>query len=215
MLKRYLGLLFLFVPISVYGVDNCLRFKYDVDVQVENPDNNDVKIEKSVVNLSGELGYTSAKKSYSYNMLFIPVRVEDGYCVSLRSINLKIHQNFDIVLDKRLKDDSCAYNLVLNHEKDHMNVYTKVLDDNIDKIKDALKKSVKNLYPVFVDDVEKIENIKYDFIQKIEENKFVKKIKEQINDETTKENDKIDTLGDDFELWRCKNYMREMEDFYK
>ena len=214
MLKKNLVLFFIFMPFSGYCVDNCLRFQYDVDVNVEQAEDV-VEIEKSSENLSGELGHTLSNRSCNYNMLFINVRVPDGYCVSLRSINMKINQNFNIVLDKRLKEGSCAYNLVMKHEKDHMNVTKKVLDDNMDNIKNALKKSMKNLYPVFVENTEKNNDIESVIVEKIENSKFMKKIKEQVENETQKESNNIDTRGDDYELWRCKDYMKEMEEFYK
>ena len=43
---------------SVMADDNCLRFRYDVDVNIKNNTDNNVVVEKSAENLVGRLGYT-------------------------------------------------------------------------------------------------------------------------------------------------------------
>ena len=58
--------------------DNCLRFRYDVDVNIENNIDNNVSVEKSKEYLVGKLGYTLSNIGYSYKLLIIPVQLSMG-----------------------------------------------------------------------------------------------------------------------------------------
>lgn len=202
------------MPMYVFGSDNCLRYKYDVDIKVENKDNSEIKIEKSAENLVGKLGYTVSKVSYSYQLLLIPVHVNGGYCVSLRSIDIDLLPAFNVIIDKRLKEKTCAYDVVFKHEQDHVNVYKDVLKNNVDNVRKSVIDATKNLYPVFVEDLNNISKIESEFAKKIETYKSVEQIKEKIKNKIDEENNKIDTRGDDYKIWRCKDFFEEMKDFY-
>ena len=203
-----------FFSVSVWASDNCLRFKYDVDVNVKNNNENNVSVEKSTENLIGKLGYTAASIAYSYQLLIIPVQVADGYCLSLRSIDIDVSPKFDIILDKRLKENSCAYKIVYQHEQDHKDVYEKILRDNIGNIKTAVVDATKSVKPVFVKDLSAANDIEIEFSKNIENFVAVQKIKEKIKNLTDTENKKIDTRGDDYKIWKCKDFFDEMKDFY-
>lgn len=194
--------------------DNCLRFQYDVDVNVKNNTENNVSVEKSAENLVGKLGYTLSSIAYSYQMLIIPVQVSGGYCLSLRGIDIDVSPKFNIVIDKRLKENSCAYKIVYQHEHDHKDVYEKNLKDNIDNIKNAVVSATKTVKPVFVRDLSAVNDIEMEMSKKIENFADVEKIKEKIKNKTDTENKQIDTRGDDYKIWKCKDFFDEMKDFY-
>lgn len=197
------------------AVDNCLRFKYDTDVNIINDIENNTKFEKSSENLVGKLGYTQSSIEYGYQVLMIPVRVSDGYCLSLRSIDIKIKPKFNIVLDKRLKEDSCAYKIVYQHEQDHKNVYEKTIKDNIDDVKKAVIEATKSVKPVFIKTLDEANKIEQESVISIEKHKSVEKIKEKIQNIINQENEKIDTRGDDYSIWKCRDFYNEMKDFYE
>ena len=202
------------ISFSVMADDNCLRFKYDVDINIKNNIDNNVSIEKSAENLVGRLGYTVSNITYSYQLLMVPVRVADGYCLSLRSIDIDISPKFNIVLDKRLKEKSCAYNIVYQHEQDHKDVYEKVLKDNINNVKSAVIEAIKSVKPVFLKNLDKVNDIEIQVSNNIEKYSSVEKIKEKIKNLIDEENKIIDTRGDDYKIWKCKDFFDEMKDFY-
>ncbi len=199
---------------SVMADDNCLRFRYDVDINIKNNTDNNVVVEKSAENLVGRLGYTVSNITYSYQLLMVPVRVENGYCLSLRSIDIDVSPKFNIVLDKRLKENSCAYKIVYQHEQDHKDVYEKILKDNIDNIKSAVIEATKSVKPVFLKNIDKANDVEIEISNKLEKYSEVEKIKEKIKNLTDEENKKIDTRGDDYKIWKCKDFFDEMKEFY-
>lgn len=210
--KNFFVYFMFFVPFASFGYDNCLRFKYDVDVDINNPEKEVVNISSSDEVLVGKLGYTISKIAYEYRLILVPIRVDDGYCVSLRGIDIDVFfPEFKIVIDKRLKPKTCSYDVVLKHEKDHMNVHKKVLNDNIADVKRALVSAVKNaIKPVFVETLDKQDDIQQDMIKKIENYKSVAQIQEKISKVLEEENKKIDTRGDEYEVWKCKEFYEEM-----
>jgi len=210
--KKFFICFSLCIPFNVFGYDNCLRFKYDVDIDINNPTKDIVNIAGSDEVLSGKLGYTISKIAYEYRLILVPVRVDNGYCVSLRGIDIDVFfPEFNIVIDKRLKPDTCSYNIVLNHEQDHVKVHKKVLNDNIDGIRRALIDAVKNsVKPVFVETLDNQEDIQQNMIKSIEKYKSVVQVQDKISKLLEEENKKIDTRGDDYQVWKCKEFYEEM-----
>ena len=202
---------FIFVPVCLFGYQDCSRFQYDVDVNVNNITKDTVKISSSKEKLLGKLGYTESKISYEYKLFLIPVRVFGGYCISLRGLDVDVFfPEFNIVIDKRLKPNTCAYNVVLNHEQDHVNAHKKVLNENINDVKSALVDAVKSIKPVFIKKHDNQDNIQEEIIKKIENYKSVVKIQEEVSKSLEEENEKIDTRGDDYQVWKCKDFYEEM-----
>ena len=97
---------------------------------------NDVKTQKSDENLVGKLGYMEPKISYSAMSHNVMIPVHGGFCVSLRGLDIEINEDFNIIIDKRLKEKSCAYDIVYKHEQDHVKAYKNIINDN--DIKDIL-----------------------------------------------------------------------------
>jgi len=208
MLKHGIFLLFLILPNVLFAYD-CSKFKFDVDVNVNLENKEDINIKKSDEDLIGILGYTSPQISYNTPYQSVPIRVHGGYCVSLRSFDVNIIQNFNITIDRNLKEDSCAYNLVLKHEQDHVNVHKDILKSNIDNIKKTVYDTVNKIEPVFIQDLSEIDNI--DFYKKIQETNSIKKLKEDIKNNLEQENNKIDERGDNFYIWQCEDFYKEMK----
>lgn len=208
MLKHGIFLLFLFLPNILFAYD-CSKFKFDVDVNVNLENKEDIKVKKSDKDLVGMLGYTSPQMSYNTPYQSVPIRVSGGYCVSLRSFDVNIIQKFDIIIDKNLKENSCAYKLVLKHEQDHVNVHKDVFKSYIDNIRKTVYDAVNKIEPVFVQDLSEIENI--DFYDKIQNIDSVKKLKQDIKNKLDQENKKIDERGDTFYIWQCEDFYKEMK----
>ena len=212
MLKIFLTFLYVFIPAYVFADDVCSKYKFDVDVNVKNTTEYNPTVKKSVENMVGRLGETIYQTSYESKILLINIPVKNGYCVSLRSVDININvPEFIINIDKRLKPDTCAYKIVLSHEKDHMNVNKNVLNENMENIKKAISKAANSINPIFVSDIKNSNNIQSEIQKNIESFKDVKDIKEKIQSEMDKNNEDIDTRGDSFEIWKCEDFYKEMK----
>lgn len=207
----FVGFILIFPGFCFAYDDVCPNFGYDVDISIKNSTKDNVKITSSSENLSGKLGYTLSKMGFDYRFFMVPVRISDGYCISLRGVDIDVFfPEFDVTIDKRLKPDTCAYNVVLNHEMDHVNVYKSVLNDNMKDIRRALTEAIRTVKPVFVETLDQQDIVQEDIIKKIEKYKSVAAIQEKIQNSLDEENKKIDTRGDDYQVWKCEDFYQEM-----
>lgn len=195
----------MFLPNTLLAFD-CSKYKYDTDVNIK-LNIGDVKVQKSDDDLIGKLGYTEPKISYSAMAQTVVIPVHGGFCASLRGIDIEISENFDVIIDQRLKEKSCAYDIVYKHEQDHVDVYKNVIKNNIDNIKQSLIDGLKDIKPVFI----KQENNTPDFVSEINKKDFVEKIKSDIMNNIHDENVKIDERGDSYYIWKCEDFYKEMK----
>ena len=195
----------MFLPNMSFAYD-CSQYKYDPDIDVK-LDVKDIKVQKSDKDMVGKLGYTKPEISYSAMAHTVIIPVHGGYCASLRGIDVEIIEDFNVTIDRRLKEKSCAYDIVFKHEQDHVDVYKNVIKSNLDKIKDSVKNGAKDFKPIFI----KSEKEVPDFSEKLNKSDFVEKIKADITKEITEKNEKIDERGDSFYIWKCDDFYKKMK----
>ena len=195
----------MFLPNVLFAYD-CSRYQYDVDTDIKF-NINEVETKKSDEELVGKLGYTEPIISYTAMACTVIIPVHGGFCVSLRGIDIEISEDFNVIIDKRLKEKSCAYDIVFRHEQDHVDVYKNVIKDNIDKIKKSVIAGAKDFKPVFI----KSEKEVPDYSEKLNKSDFVEKLKNDILKEITDKNEKIDERGDSFYIWKCDDFYKEMK----
>ena len=205
MFKKIIFLSALLLPNALFAYD-CSQYKYNPDVDIK-LNIKDVKTEKSEKDMVGKLGYTKPEISYSAMAHTVIIPVHGGYCASLRGVDVEIIEDFNVVIDKRLKDKSCAYDIVYKHEQDHVDVYKNVIKNNMDKIKKSVINGAKEFKPVFI----KSEKEVPDFSEKLNKSDFVEKIRADIVKEITDKNEKIDERGDSFHIWKCDDFYKEMK----
>ena len=205
MFRKIIFLLAFVFPNALFAYD-CSRYKYEPEIDIK-INVKDVKTQKSDENMVGKLGYTEPVISYSALAHTVIIPVHDGFCASLRGIEIEINEDFNVTIDKRLKEKSCAYDIVYKHEQDHVEVYKNVIKDNIDKIKKSVIAGAKEFKPVFI----KSEKEVPDYSEKINKSDFVEKIKSEIVKEITDKNEKIDERGDSFYIWKCDDFYKEMK----
>ncbi len=210
LLKKTL-IFMLFFPSIVFADDICSKFKYDVDINLNKIINDDVSIKKSEKNLVGELGYAKLAPGYKYNFYTVTIPVMGGYCISLREVNIDvIYPSFDIVIDKDLKEDGCAYKYVLEHEKDHIRNTRKVLDSNLENVKEKLLTKVANsIDPIFVKDPEESNSTTSKIGEQLQNHPEIVEFLKKIDSEIEQENIKIDTRGDQYEIYKCKDFFEQ------
>ena len=212
LLKIFLISCYVFIPLYTFADDVCSKYKYDTDINVKNNTKYNPIIKYSNENMIGKLGEIQYQTSFSSKLLLINIPVKNGFCISLRSVDVDINvPEFIINIDKRLKKDSCAYKIVLKHEMDHMNVNKNIINNNIDNIKRAILNATKSTEPVFVSDIKNIEKVQSEIRDKIENFKEVKDIEEKLKIDVAKNNEDIDTRGDSFEIWKCEDFYKEMK----
>lgn len=205
MFKNLIFLSVLFFTNMSFAYD-CSQYKYDPDIDVK-LDVKDIKVQKSENDMVGKLGYTKPEISYSAMAHTVIIPVHGGYCASLRGIDIEIIEDFNVTIDRRLKEKSCAYDIVFKHEQDHVDVYKNVIKNNIDKIKDSVKNGAKDFKPIFI----KSEKEVPDFSEKLNKSDFVEKLKADITKEITEKNEKIDERGDSFYIWKCDDFYKKMK----
>lgn len=213
-LKIFLICCYVFIPWCVQADDICSKYKYDTDVNVVNSTEYNPIIKFSDENMVGRMGETAYNTTYAAKILSITIPVKNGYCISLRSVDVDINvPKFTITVDKRLKSSKCAYDIVLSHEQDHVNVNKNVINDNLDNIKKAVKKAADTIKPVFVSKQDEKTDIQLQIQKQIESSEYVKYVKQKIEKEMNEKNDDIDTRGDSFDIWNCKDFYEEMKKF--
>ena len=102
--KFFLVCFYVFIPFATFAEDICSKYKFDVDVNVQNKTVYNPVIKMSEENMVGKIGETLYQTSYASKILLINIPVKNGFCVSLRSVDIDINvPEFTIILDKRLK----------------------------------------------------------------------------------------------------------------
>lgn len=209
-LKNFFFVLFCF-PSVVFADNICSEFKYNPEINVNKIIDDKINITKSKENLEGVLGYAVLKPGYKFQDYTVIIPVKDGYCVSLRGIDIDvIYPSFDIVIDKDLKDGSCAYNYVLEHEKDHIKAGRKVLDSNLENIKENLLINVANsIEPVYISNKDDKSDVGKKITEQLQNHPDVVKFLKKVNNELDEENSKIDTRGDQYKIYKCDDFFKE------
>ena len=205
MLRKIYFLILTILPNVLFAFD-CSQFKYDADVDIKLKVN-DTVIQQSDEKLVGKLGYTQPQISYNIFSHTVMIPVEDGNCISLRGMDIEINEDYDIIIDKILKEKSCAYNIVYEHEQDHVNVYKNVIKDNIDSIKKSISNELKNFEPIFIENNSEIP----DYSDIVVNNNFVRQTISNIMNKFETKNKKIDERGDVYNIWKCEDFYQDMK----
>ena len=215
MLKKILFLSYFFVFFDVFASTDCSKFKFNPDIKINHIDSNIINVEESEENLVNKFGYVESSIGYNTKYMIIPILVKDGFCLSLRSVDVNItFPEFNVVIDKRLKKDSCAYNVVLKHEKDHIEKEKETINSNLENIKKAVLSAALSIEPVFAKRDEDIQAIEKKMFEKLKEHKDIVEIIKKVKDELSNENEEIDVRGDSWEIWQCEDFFEEMKNSY-
>ena len=212
MFKKVLFLLSLFISCDLFASEDCSRFKFNPDVNVNYINDNNISIKKSDENLIGKLGYVESGIKYGVKYMIVPIMVKGGFCISLRSVDvdIKIPEN-NIVIDKRLKDNTCAYNIVLQHEKDHIKNKHDIIQSNLENIKTSVLNASSSINPIFIEKESDIEENKEKIYNQLKNHKDVINIIDKIKQELQNGDENIDFRGDIYNVWQCKDFLEEMK----
>ena len=96
-------------------------------------------------------GNVSATLVDNYDIVADITNIEDGYCVTLKSVFATVgYSDFLVQIDIRHVPETCTYNAILSHEDEHIRAYLSVIDDFKKDLKDAIYSAADSITPIFV-----------------------------------------------------------------
>lgn len=138
----------------------------------------------------GLLGLTHSSIGPSFAVSTKYIEVEKGrYCLKLRKVDFTFGiRKSEIYVDRKYRKSSCAYKVIYAHEKQHVRINEKTVNDYAPKISKELKKRAAAIKPFYTDNPKKaaqsiINQLTLD----------MKPILQKFADQREKANDVIDT----------------------
>ena len=198
-----------FVVLTVIGAgahaDDCAAYKLRPDINLTAPD-----WTKSVVQpfapMSKWHGNVIATLVENYDLVADITSIEDGFCVSLKTVNATVgYSDFMVQIDIGHTPDSCGYNAILSHEDGHIRAYLSVIDDYSAELRDAIFSASDAVMPVFVSSSAQIESAIEKLNAEIQAQPDIVLIKQKINAALEMRNKRIDQNDDGAMLKHCFN----------
>lgn len=201
MIKKIIILLFL--PFSSFAADDCIIFKQIPDIKIKNP-RYSIEVVQPDEPMNIFHGTVLATLVEDYDISVDIVAINGGYCVILKKIDALVgYSDFMVKIDKSHKDNSCSYNAILNHEKQHIDAYLSVTDDLNSDVKSSVFNAANSVMPVFVQNRTDIDFIIENINSEIRNHPEVVLIKQKINAAQEIRNKRIDQNEDNSELKSC------------
>ncbi len=157
-LKRILILFYVFFPGVMYAGNDCLNYKLTPKITIQSPiwEKNVVQPLKEMDLLHGDVIATLIDE---FDITSDITSIEDGFCVALKNIDVLFgYSNFLVQIDISYKPNTCPYNVILQHEDEHIRAYLSVIEDNQDLLKKSIKSAADSVVPIFVRDTKDIES---------------------------------------------------------
>ena len=150
---KLINILYFFVlcfPFAARAYDDCLPYKLTPKITLDTP-----QWSKEVVQPLRYMdllhGNVSATLVDNYDIVADITNIEDGYCVTLKSVFATVgYSDFLVQIDIRHVPETCTYNAILSHEDEHIRAYLSVIDDFKKDLKDAIYSAADSITPIFV-----------------------------------------------------------------
>lgn len=202
MLKKYLIFIFCLFP-NIVLADDCLGFKLNPNISIRTP-----SWSKQVVQplqkmdvLHGEVIATMVD---NYELTTDITSIEDGFCVTLKSVDAMIgYSDFLVQIDLSHKKNSCSYNAVLSHEDEHIRAYLSVIDDNQDLLKKSLKSAAISITPIFVKNQQDIDSAVDKLNEELQSHPDIILLKQHLKAEEEIRNKRVDQNDTGESLRKC------------
>jgi len=151
----------------------------------------------SIARKGGAVGLTTSQSEFRFSTQVRYYRRSDGlYCVHLKSVDAHLNQrNTTIYVAREFARGSCNFDVVYEHEKQHMRIHYRTLQEYAPRVKRALQRLVQRLDPRVVRTVAEVRNAYVDTI-----NDGVEPLLEAMEEENRRRNQALDTP---------ENYARE------
>ncbi len=146
-----------FLPFVSNASDDCLAYKLHPNVNIITP-----VWTKQVVQPLREMdllhGNVIATMTDNYEIIADITQIEDGYCVSLKSVDASVgYSDFLVQIDIRHIPDTCSYNAILTHEDEHIRAYMSIMDEFNNDLKKSIQIASDSITPIFVRDATDID----------------------------------------------------------
>ena len=140
----------IFLARPVFAYDDCLAYKLSPKITLDTP-----VWSKEVVQPLRHMdllhGNVIATLVDNYDIVADITNIEDGYCVTLKSVFATVgYSCFLVQIDIRHQPDTCSYNAILSHEDEHIRAYLSVIDDYKKELKDSIYTAADSITPIFV-----------------------------------------------------------------
>ena len=156
---RFLFLFFGVVCVFPSWGNECLKYKNIPRIILDVPN-----WEKNVVQPAEPMdlyhGKVEATLVENFEIITDINQVDDGFCVSLKTVNAEIgYNNFDVQIDIRHKPGSCEYSAVLEHEDKHIETYLQVIDDFKADLQRSIYNAADSIMPVLVKSKNSVDSV--------------------------------------------------------
>jgi hypothetical protein len=193
---------FLACPAFAYDYD-CLLLKTDPQVRLTVPE-----WTKEVVQPLQPMdllhGNVIASLREEYDLQAELEQVEDGFCLVLRGVSATVgYTDFMVQIDSRHKPDSCAYNLTMEHEDEHIRAHLSVIDDMKGEIESAVETAAGAVMPMFVETRKDAADALDKMNREIQQHPAVVLANQKIKAEQEIRNKKIDQREDGIKINQC------------
>ncbi len=202
MLKKYLIFVFCLLPNLVLA-DDCLSYKLNPNINIKTP-----SWSKQVVQPLQKMdvlhGDVIATMVDNYELTTDITSIEDGFCVSLKSVDATIgYSDFLVQIDLSHKKNTCSYNAVLSHEDEHIRAYLSVIDDNQDLLKKSLKSAAISITPIFVREQKDIDSAVDKLNEELQSHPDIILLKQHLKAEEEIRNKRVDQNDTGESLRKC------------
>lgn len=204
MYKAWVLCLLCFVlPNVAHGEDDCMAYKIKPRITVSGPE-----WTKQVVQPFKEMdllhGDVIATLVDNYDITGDVTGIEDGFCVSLKSVAATVgYSDFLVQIDIRHAPGTCAYNAVLSHEDEHIHAYLSIINDFQTELHNAIYAAADSVMPVFVRNEEDIDGALDALNKNLQSHPDVILVKQKIRAAEEIRNKRVDENDDGTRLKQC------------
>ena len=157
---KFIKILYLLVcvfPIAARAYDDCLPYKLTPKITLDVPEWSK-EVVQPLQHMDLLHGNVLATLVDNYDIVADITNIEDGYCVSLKSVDATVgYSNFLVQIDIRHMPESCTYNAILSHEDQHIRAYLSVIDDFTPELMNAVYTAADSITPIFVQNASDID----------------------------------------------------------
>lgn len=191
--------------ISQLWADDCLVYKNIPRVFVEEPDYTTQIVQPNKY-MDLWHGNVVATLIDNYDIITDVKSVDNGFCVILKTVNSEFgYNNFQVNIDIRHTPDTCAYNVILNHEKKHIKQYLSVINDFKKELQDSIFSASDSIMPIFIKSKNDISLAIDKMNQELQSHPDLILIKQKIKAAEEIRNKKVDQNNNKSELEKCFN----------
>jgi len=149
-------------------------------------------------------GKVIATFSEEYSLLIEADPTDGGYCVVLTGVDASVgYTEFQVQIDSRHRPESCAFNVILEHEELHIAAHLSVIDDFAGDMKQSIAAAANSIMPIFVARGDGFDSALDTMQQRLHSHPEIVLMKQKIDAENTIRNKRIDMENDDRRVREC------------